>query len=545
MFEVVVEDVLGRPTEVYRKRMRSLREIPAAARHRGDENPFIVFGHRRIGFGTFVDTANSVSWGLARAGVGPGDRVAILSANNPEWCLAFWGTVGLGAVAVGLNGWWAADEIAYGVNDSGATVLVADRGRLDRVAGSLDRCPGLRAVFVIGEDGRPGPVAARPFDELTSSPTESVPDSPIAEDDPAVILYTSGTTGRPKGAVGTHRNLLANLQNVLYVAVHGTLCGERAGPKAGQNVSLFSAPLFHVSGLHGTLVTGLLAGLRLVMPEGRFDPVRALELIEREQVTTWVAVPTMVSQVCAAARDHGYDTSSLRRITFGGSPSAAELQRLVRDTFPNVEGASNVYGLTESASVATVLSSAEAARKPGSVGQAVPTVRIRVVDAAGADAAPGEAGEVLLRGPTVMPGYWGRPAETAEVIDGDGWLRTGDIGVLDEEGFLSITDRAKDVIIRGGENVYCVEIENRLAEHPAVVEAAVVGVAHPTLGEEVKAVVRAEAGCHPSAEDLRAWVGATLASFKVPAHVEVRHDPLPRNDAGKLRKELLRSLPTA
>nr|MDQ3293129.1 AMP-binding protein [Actinomycetota bacterium] len=239
---------------------------------------------------------------------------------------------------------------------------------------------------------------------------------------------------------------------------------------------------------------------------------------------------------------HDYDTSSVRTVAFGGSPSADELQRMVRDTFPNLKGASNVYGLTESSSAATVLSPREAVERPTSVGRPVPTVRIKIADEDGADAPTGQPGEVLITGPTIMAGYWGKPDATAETVR-DGWLHTGDIGLLDEEGYLFITDRKKDMIIRGGENVYCVEIENRLVAHPEVLDAAVIGVPHPELGEEVKAVVQlAAAGSALTTADVQGWVAETLAGFKVPAYVELRTDKLPRNASGKLLKNALRGV---
>ncbi|MEY2591882.1 MAG: steroid-24-oyl-CoA synthetase [Acidimicrobiaceae bacterium] len=538
-FEVVVEDVAGRPTEVYKDRMRALREIAAIALGRGDEQPFIVYGDRRIGFTTFVETANSVSTGLREGfGLVPGDRVAVLAQNCPEWCLSFWGTVNVGGILVGLNGWWTADEIIYGLQDSGAKVLIADAKRFERIAADLDQCPDLEAVFLIDADPAvvdPANPRLHRFDELTGTPSATLPDVAIAEDDPAVILYTSGTTGRPKGAIGTHRNLIANLQNTFFSSIYSAMTAVDPPPaREGQNVALFTSPLFHVSGLHSTLVTGLLAGLRLVMVEGRFDPEKALELIEREQVAIWATVPTMVWRVCEHPNRHDYDTSSVTTVAFGGSPSADELQRKVRETFPSVRGASNVYGLTESSSAATILSPAEAGARPDSVGRPVPTVQIRVV------APEGEAGEILIKGPTIMPGYWKKPEETAKTVDSDGWLHTGDIGMIDDEGYLTITDRAKDMIIRGGENIYCVEIENRLVEHPSIADAAVIGVAHPTLGEEVKAFVQVEPGESITEDEVRAWVGETLAPFKVPAFVQLQDDKLPRNASGKLLKNVLR-----
>jgi long-chain acyl-CoA synthetase len=541
LFEVVNEQVHGRPMQVYKERMRALRQICEVAIGRGD-GTFIVYGDRDYSFSDFITAAYTTSKGLQSFGIGHGDRVAVLSQNNPEWCLTFWGAVNIGAILVGLNGWWTTDEIVYGLQDSGSKVLVADAKRFERIAGNLDECPDLEHVFLIdadpadfGQDKR-----LHRFDELLASPADGAPEVPINEDDYAVIFYTSGTTGRPKGAISTHRSMIANLQNTMYGAMAGAMLGGGAIPQGdGQAVALFTSPLFHVSGCHSTLVVGLLAGLKLVMIEGRFDPPNALDLIQKHKVTVWATVPTMVWRVCEYPDRHDYDTSSVVSVAFGGSPSAEELQRKVHETFPNVRTTTNAYGLTESSSVATAISGQDAIDKPDSVGQPVPTLDLKIRDAQGNEVPTGQTGEVTMYGPLIMAGYWNKPEASADTVR-DGWLYTGDIGYVDEDGFLFITDRKKDMIIRGGENIYCVEIENRLVEHPAIADAAVIGVPHPELGEEVKAVVQVEPGAEISEQEVRAWVADGLANFKVPAYVEIRDDKLPRNASGKLLKNVLR-----
>jgi long-chain acyl-CoA synthetase len=450
-------------------------------------------------------------------------------------------------VLVGLNGWWTTDEVIYGLQDSGAKVLVADQKRFERIAASLDELPDLEHVFLVdcspAEVGLDGDPRIHEFAELTGAPTASFVDEDIAEDDHAVIFYTSGTTGKPKGAISTHRSMIANLQNTMYNAVAGSMVGGGGAlpdPAAGgQNVSLFTSPLFHVSGCHSTLVVGLLAGLKLVMPEGRFTPEAALQLIQDHQVTIWATVPTMVWRVCEHPDRHSYDTSSVRSVAFGGSPSADELQRMIRETFPNVSSTSNAYGLTETSSVATVISGQDAIERPTSVGPPVPTVHVRILDEAGKEVPTGETGEVCISGPILMAGYWNKPEATAEAIR-DGWLHTGDLGHVDADGFVYITDRKKDMIIRGGENIYSVEIEQRLVNHPDIADAAIFGVPHPELGEEVKAVVQLEDGATLTEADVRQWVADGLAAFKVPTYVELWHDKLPRNASGKLLKNVLR-----
>jgi long-chain acyl-CoA synthetase len=495
-----------------------------------------------------------VSNGLLAAGVGHGDRVAVLAQNSPEWCMAFWGSVDIGAVLVGLNGWWNTDEIIYGLEDSGANVLVVDTKRFARIADAVDDIETLERVYLTDADpadlsgGTPSS-KLRPFSELVAEPTDVFPTVPIDEADHAVIFYTSGTTGRPKGAISTHRSMVANLQNTVFLLTSSSMAQAAASegdqedsslvPPSGQPVALFTAPLFHVAGCHSTLVVGLMGGLKLVMLEGRFEPTKALSLIESEGVTLWTAVPTMVWRVCEAPERHDYDTSSVISVSFGGSPSAEEMQRRVRETFPNLKATTNAYGLTESSSVATTLTGADSLRKPTSVGLPMPTVDLAIAGPDGTHLGPNRTGEVLLRGPIIMPGYWNKPEATASTII-DGWLHTGDVGHVDDEGYLFITDRAKDMLIRGGENIYCVEIENRLVEHPGIADAAVIGVPHETLGEEVKAVIEVAPGEDPSDDEIRQWVAGTLATFKVPTYIERWDGKLPRNASGKLLKNVLR-----
>jgi long-chain acyl-CoA synthetase len=359
------------------------------------------------------------------------------------------------------------------------------------------------------------------------------------EDDPVVIFYTSGTTGRPKGAVSTHRTLIANLQTYQYNAA--ATRAAAASPPAARPTLLLTSPMFHVSGCHSGVVVALASGARIVMPVGRFDPWEALRLIEEEGVTAWPAVPTVLWRILEQVPPGTYDTSSLRSVAYGGSPSASALRERLLAYFPSLRGAvRNAYGLTESSSVAAMIEGADFARRPASVGRPTPVTEVRVVDEHG-DAVPaGITGEIWLRGSTIMPGYWEDPEATAAALTPDRWLRTGDLGRLDEDGYLYVVDRLKDVVIRGGENVYCVEIENRLVEHEGIADAAVIGVPHPTLGEEVLAVVRAVPGSDLDTRAVREWVQETLADFKVPQYVELTNEPLPRNAAGKLVKAELR-----
>ncbi|GIU89406.1 MAG: hypothetical protein KatS3mg010_0505 [Acidimicrobiia bacterium] len=376
-----------------------------------------------------------------------------------------------------------------------------------------------------------------------------MPTNYVEEDDLLAILYTSGTTGQPKGATLTHRQAIANLQNILVGGVAAAMRGEPP-PEVGaklRSATLLVVPLFHVTGCLATMVLAYATGGKLVlMPVGRFDPDVAMQIIEREKITSIGGVPTVMWRILESPNLGKYDLSSVQRASYGGAPAAPELVERIEQVFPNLRKTlSTAYGLTETASVATLISGEDYFAHPGSVGRPVPTVEVRVVTDDGLDAAPGERGEVWIKGPTVMArGYWRRP-DANEAAFSEGWFRTGDIGYLDEEGYLYLVDRAKDMIIRGGENVYSVEVEHVLFDHPDVVDAAVVGVPHRTLGEEVKAVVQLRPGSTATAEDLQEFCRQHLADFKVPAYVELRDEPLPRNPAGKVLKNLLRGQETS
>jgi len=526
-FEIVVEDVLGVPTQVYEQRMRSLRELMDQSALRADLE-WVVQGEARYTFGEHDRLARVVAGNLARAGIGRGDRVALCAANTPEWVIAWWACAILGAVVVPLNAWWKTEELEFGISDSGAKAVVADARRAALVPGTAAQ------VFEIGGS----------FSDLVAGDDPGMPTNPIDEDDLLAILYTSGTTGRPKGATLTHRQAIANLQNIIVSGVAQAMRGTPPPEaEAGlRSAALLVVPLFHVTGCLATMTLGYATGGKLVlMPVGRFDPDVAMRIIEHEQVTSIGGVPTIMWRILESPNRDRYDLSSVKRASYGGAPAAPELVERIEQVFPNLRKTlTTAYGLTETASVATAHGGDDYFAHPGSVGRAVPTVEVRTVDEQGNDRRPGERGEVWIKGPTVMArGYWQCPDANAAALT-DGWFHTGDIGYLDEDGFLYLVDRAKDMIIRGGENVYSVEVENVLFDHPDVVDAAVVGVPHRTLGEEVKAVVQLRGGSTATADDIKAFAALHLADFKVPAHVEVRADPLPRNPAGKVLKNLLR-----
>lgn len=530
-FELTDDEVLGERVRVFAHRARSLRDVLLRAREFADAE-YLVFqdGDRERRY-TFAEHEALVARAAAalreRYGVGPGDRVAILAANCPEWIISFWATVSLGAICVGMNGWWTEDEIRYATDHSAPGVLIADRKRAARISRDLN------VPIVVVEDA---------FDDLLGGyEGAELPTQAIDESDPAIILYTSGTTGRAKGVVHTH----GNVTNMLMVAFFHGARVMMSNPKQAElpqlaNSVLVTSPLFHVSGLHCAAVTGLAGGAKTVWPMGRFDAERTLQLIEREKVTGWGYTATVLHRLLHHPRAHDYDLSSFRSVGGGGSPIPAPLLDKARAFFPQCSHTMGVgYGLTEGTAFATLNPGQELADHPASVGRPLPTVEVEIRDDEGTPVAEGEEGEIHVRGPLVMLGYWNDPEATAGAIKPGRWLRTGDVGRL-QGGRLYIASRKRDLILRGGENVYPFEIEQRLEAHPAVAEAAVIGVDHQELGQEVKAFVVPERGQEVDHEALRDWVANALAYYKVPSLWETRRDPLPRNATGKVLKNALR-----
>ena len=533
-FEVVEEEVRGERMPVFKNRPRSLRALLDQSLAHGDKE-HVVHGEERITFAEHYSRAGALATAFReRYGLRKGDRVAILAANCHEWVLALWATVGSGGVVAALNGWWQGDEILYGIQDSEPTLLIGDPRRLERIAGHDPGVPVLETGAAFAE--LEAEFAGRGF-----------PKAEIAEDDPAVILYTSGTTGRPKGAVNTHRGICGfaqvgmynGLKNMMLAAERARERGEEPEGPPPPTCSLVTAPLFHLSGLYGSAVTMLSVGGKTVYRSGRFDPEDVLRLIEKERVTTWSALGSTPYRVVSHPAVRKYDLSSMSNLGSGGAPTSPEIQRRLREVFPR--GGRNMglgYGLSESVTAVAMIGGAELAEHPTSVGRPVATHQVEIRDADGKAVPEGVEGEIFIRSPYVMLEYWRKPEASAESLLPGHWLRTGDIGRF-EKGLLYINSRARDMILRGGENIYPVEIEHRLEAHPEVAEAAVLGVDHEELGQEVKAVVVPRDGAALDTQVLAAWVGETLAGYKVPAHWEVRETPLPRNAAGKVLKNVL------
>ena len=545
LFEIEEHDIRGVRTRCWKNAPPSLRAVLEQSRAHADKT-FLVYEDERLTFEQHYRSAARLARTMVEDwGVKKGDRVAIAMRNFPEWSVAFWAAAAAGAVVVPLNAWWKGDELEYGLSDSGSTVLVCDEQRAVALAKHIEKLDKL-AKIVVARTQKDLPEGLESFAKIVGSPDDpggdALPDVDLGPEDDATIFYTSGTTGNPKGALGTQRNICGNVLSLAFVQVRAALRrGETleqvTSPDRPQSVQLLSVPLFHATGCHSILVANTAFGGRLVMIY-KWDPERALELIEREKINSFGGVPAMVMQVLESPSFSERDLSSVVNIGYGGAPAPPDLVRRIKEHFPTV-APGNGYGLTETSSVTTFNMGVDYQSKPESVGPPVPVCEVMIVDDKGRALPTGEIGEIWIKGPNVVRGYWNKPEATAETFT-DGWVHSGDIGRVDEEGFVYIADRAKDMLIRGGENVYCVEVESVLYEHPAVMDAAVVGLPHRVLGEEVGALVTVAPGKQVTAQELREHVAKRLAGFKVPAYVELRNDPLPRNPNGKILKRELR-----
>lgn len=516
---------------------------------------YLVYEDERVTYDAFRRAVVALANRLVDEGVGKGDRVAIVMRNLPEWFVAFYGAALAGAIVTPLNGWWTGPELEFGLADSGARLAIVDDRQMASILPHLDACPALERVFVSRHDA-PLPVDQRLArledligkpDQWGALPTGELPGIAFHPDDDVAILYTSGTTGRPKGAVASHRHILNNINAVPLPIMRAMIrWGQPLPPvldplDAPQRVNLVAVPLFHATGLVTQLILAAHGGYKVVMMP-RWNASEAVRLIERERVNVTGGVPTIAWQLLEEAENTTADLSSLVSIAYGGAPAAAELTRRLKARFPPIRMGTG-WGMTETLATFTTASGLEYETHPDTAGTAVPGNELQIRDPDdGVTLLPtGEVGEVWARGPQVVSRYWNRPEASAETFV-KGWLRTGDLGKLDEEGYLTLVDRAKDMVIRGGENIYCLEVENAIYEHPDVMDAAVVGIPHPVLGEEPAAVVRIVAGSRADEDELRQHVAARIAKFKVPVRVLFLEENLPRNANGKIMKAELRAM---
>ncbi|HEV7720564.1 MAG TPA: class I adenylate-forming enzyme family protein [Iamia sp.] len=509
---------------------------------RGDDL-FLVYEDERRTFAEVADEVAALGAALVgRYGVQRGDRVAIAMRNLPEWIISFAAITSVGAVSVSLNGWWTEDELDFGLDDSGASVLIADVERIARTRAVAARL-GVATVGVRLPAGDAVPDDVDRWEDVVVLGAE-LPAVEVNPDDDATILYTSGTTGRPKGAVSTHRAVMQSLMSFGCRAQVQRVRRPAEAAVAAETPPVFIlvVPLFHVTGSVAVMLSCALGGMPLVIMY-KWDPERALELIERERVTNFVGVPTQSWDLMECPRFAEFDTSSLVSVGGGGAPAPPALVARVDKGFRR--GRPSIgYGMTETNAFGPQNSGEDYVTHPTSTGRSLPTLLVEVRDPDEKALPVGEQGEIWFKGPMVIRGYWNRPDATAEAIV-DGWLRTGDVGRIDAEGFVYVEDRAKDLVLRAGENVSCAEVEAAVYEHPAVYEAAVFGVPHERLGEEVAVAVLPKAGVALDAGELQAFVGQRIAAFKVPSKVIVVDQQLPRNAAGKILKRQLRDEVTA
>lgn len=554
-FEVTTIDVRGVPTRVFAAAppsMRSIFELSAAYADR----EYLVYEDEHYTYAEVHAQVRALADVLVNThGVGRGDRVALAMRNYPEWVVGYWAVVSIGAAVVGMNAWWTPVEMAYGLTDSRPKVLIADDERLERVMSVLDevRADGPMHVMVVRSDRALPSDASRWSDVVRpDAAPASLPEAMIDPDDDACIFYTSGTTGFPKGAQLTNRGSVHNIVNIAFMNTAAPLADamrtaaetgapfEAPAPSGNQTVFMASTPLFHVTACNCVLHPATLVGGKLVLMY-KWDPGRALELIERERVNSFSGVPTMSRELLMHPDWATRDTSSLVGMGGGGAAMQPDLVAKVDSSLKNGVPVTG-YGLTETHGIVTANSARNFVLRADSAGTIVPTLETKLVDEAGNDlpAGPDTIGVLCVRGAVVIKGYLNRPEATAEAIQ-DGWFNTGDIARIDDDGFVYIVDRAKDMVLRGGENVYCSEVEVAIYQHPDVAEAAVFGVPDERLGEDVAVAIVLAPGAEMTPEDLRGFLSDKLAKHKIPAQIWFRDEALPRNANGKFLKRELKA----
>lgn len=547
-FEMDQIEIDGISTRIWKNTPHDLGALLDLSRAHGDRL-FTMLDDDRVSFDAHWRAAAVLAHDLVGRGVAKGDRVAFAMRNLPEWPVVFFAITSIGAIAVPLNAWWTGSELAYGIADSGAKILIVDGERYERVAphmGALAAADVAGQVMVTRGAGKAsGEANVTALEDVIGPPSawaaladKGRPVVDLASDDAATIFYTSGTTGHPKGALGSHRNLLTNILSGGFAAARGFLRRGETPPASTPKTMLMVIPLFHVTACSATLMGSLAAGHSIIFMR-KWDTVAAMEIIQREKVNVTGGVPTIAWQLIEHPARGEYDLSSLEAIGYGGAPSAPELVKRIYEEFGALPG--NGWGMTETMATVTSHSAEDYLNRPQSAGPAVAVADVEIREDDGVTRLPaGTVGEVWARGPMIVKGYWNKPDATTDTFAG-GWVRTGDLGKMDDEGFLFIVDRAKDIVIRGGENIYSSEVENILYAHPAVTDCAVIGIAHRILGEEPAAVVHLAPDMTASEAELQQWVGERLAAFKVPVAIKFVTDTLPRNANGKILKKELKA----
>ena len=536
-FETVEELINGVPFRVFKNAPPNLRGVFDGARL--DENIFLVYEDEEWSYKKVMEHADALGYALVHEyGIKKGDRVGIAMRNLPEWIIAFAAILSVGGISVSLNAWWTEDENEYAINDAGLSLLIADPERISRAHGPCTRA-GIRILGVRFDELQPLPPNVDNWNDILVMGS-AMPVVEVLPDDDATILYTSGTTGFPKGAVSTHR-AISNALMAFASGAYVNAARRDAGDVEGSGLPacfILIVPLFHVTGCIPVMLSSFTWHFKLVMMY-RWDPERALQLIERHQVTNFVGVPTQSWDMLENPNFSKYDTSSLSSVGGGGAPAPPKLVARVESSFKR--GRPSIgYGMTETNAYGPGNFGDDYVSHPSSTGR-TPTIIMDfdIRDDSLKSLPRGERGQIWMKSPTLIRGYWNKPEATAETIV-DGWLCSGDIGRIDDEGFLYIEDRAKDMVLRAGENVYSAEVEAAIYEHPAIHEAAVFGVPHERLGEEVATVIMLKAGETLTADEIRDFLSERLAAFKVPTRIAFSAEPLPRNPAGKFLKRELR-----
>jgi acyl-CoA synthetase (AMP-forming)/AMP-acid ligase II len=544
MFEITETEVFGNKLKAWALAPPSLRDVWAMTEGHADAD-YLVYQDERWTYAEARDEVARIANWLSSIGVQQHDRVAINMRNYPEWMLAYWAVVSMGAVAVGMNAWWVAEEMKYGLKDSAPKVLICDRERLERFGEIRDEFPDM-TVVAVRVDEAPG--WARPWAEVMTAEAK-LPEVTIDTDDDACIFYTSGTTGFPKGAQLTHRGCVNNLFSLMFVNIAQAAAAAKAkgeapaDPMAGggpQMASIVATPLFHVTANNCLAQSITIAGGKLVHMY-KWDAGEALRIIEEEKITTFTGVPVMSREIISHPDFAHRDTSTLQALGGGGAAVQPDLVEKI-DKQGGGARPSQGYGMTEVCGIISASAGDYFVDKPQSAGIVMPVFDTRVIDEDGNELPLGEHGEICVKGAQVIKGYLNRDEATAETIV-DGWLHTGDIGYLDEDNFIYLVDRAKDMVLRGGENVYCSEVEIAIFKHDAVAEAAVFSVPDDRLGEEVGAAIFPNQDAHPAAEEIREFLKTHLSPFKIPRYIWIMNEPLPRNASGKfVKKELQEAL---
>ncbi|MEM9179456.1 MAG: class I adenylate-forming enzyme family protein [Pseudomonadota bacterium] len=538
----------GVPMKIYVDAPPTIRTILELAEPQFGARDYLVYEDERVTFSAFTRAVEHFAKALRETyGVEKGDRVAVIMRNFPQWPVPFFAALSLGAIATPMNSWWTGDELEYGLQDSGAKVAVVDPQILTRIQDHLGNLPALENIIVARASGDLPGDNVRAMEDLIGPATSwaglekiGLPAAELAPDDDATIMYTSGTTGRPKGALASHRAIISNMLNSLTCQMRMLLRRGEAPPEPDpdeQNATLLAIPFFHATGAFAVLIPSMLQGNKIVSMY-KWDAGEALPIIERESINNVGGVPAIAWQLLEHPERDNYDLSSIKAVSYGGAPSAPELVTTIKKRFPEA-APGNGWGMTETCATSSVNLGEDYVNRPDSAGAPPGAVEYKIVSPDGKVLPAGEVGELWCKGPMNCKAYWNKPEASAETFV-DGWVVTGDLARLDDEGFLYLVDRAKDMLIRGGENIYCIEVESALYDHPAVMDASVVGIPHKVLGQEVGAVVQLKPDMNASEDELRAHVRNQLAAFKVPVEIQFQDDPLPRNANGKILKPVLR-----